>query len=46
MFLLLVNDMRTIAVTVDERVEAVYFTRDSIVVDLIDGRTISAPLVS
>lgn len=29
---------------VDERVEAVYFTRDSLVVDLMDGRTISAPL--
>ncbi len=28
----------------DERVEAVYFTRDSLVVDLMDGRTISAPL--
>ena len=31
-------------VKTDERVEAVYFTRDSIVVDLMDGRTISAPL--
>lgn len=30
---------------IDERVEAVYFTRNSIVVDLMDGRTISAPLV-
>ena len=28
----------------DGRVEAVYFTRDSLVVDLIDGRTISVPL--
>ncbi|HEY4255184.1 MAG TPA: DUF2442 domain-containing protein [Chlamydiales bacterium] len=28
----------------DERVEAVYFTRDSLVVDLLDGRTISVPL--
>jgi len=28
----------------DERVEAVYFTRDSLVVDLIDRRTISVPL--
>jgi hypothetical protein len=28
----------------DERVEAVYFTRDSLVVDLMDGRTISVPL--
>jgi hypothetical protein len=29
----------------DERVEAVYFTRDSLVVDLFDGRTISVPLI-
>jgi hypothetical protein len=29
---------------IDERVEAVYFTRDSLVVDLKDGRTISVPL--
>ncbi len=36
--------MGTLAVKTDERVEAVYFTRDSIVVDLMDGRTISAPL--
>ena len=28
----------------DERVEAVYFTRDALVVDLKDGRTISVPL--
>lgn len=28
----------------DERVEAVHFTRDSLVVDLIDGRSISVPL--
>lgn len=28
----------------DERVEAVYFTRDALVVDLRDGRTISVPL--
>lgn len=28
----------------DGRVEAVYFTRDSLVVDLTDGRTISVPL--
>ena len=28
----------------DERVEAVYFTRGSLVVDLKDGRTISVPL--
>lgn len=36
--------MNTLAPKSDERVEAVYFTRDSLVVDLIDGRTISAPL--
>ena len=36
--------MGILAVKTDERVEAVYFTRDSIVVDLRDGRTISAPL--
>lgn len=29
----------------DERVETVYFSRDSLVVDLIDGRTNSVPLV-
>jgi hypothetical protein len=29
---------------VDERVEAVYFTRDSLIVDLMDGRSISVPL--
>lgn len=28
----------------DERVETVYFTRDALVVDLVDGRTISVPL--
>jgi hypothetical protein len=28
----------------DERVEAVYFTRNSLVVDLMDGRSISVPL--
>ena len=37
--------MGTLAVKTDERVEAVYFTRDSIVVNLMDGRTISAPLM-
>lgn len=36
--------MSTLAVKTDERVETVYFNRDSIVVDLMDGRTISAPL--
>ncbi len=28
----------------DERVEAVHFTRDSLVIDLMDGRSISVPL--
>jgi hypothetical protein len=36
--------MSTLAHKFDGRVEAVYFTRDSLVVDLLDGRTISAPL--
>jgi hypothetical protein len=36
--------MSTLAHRVDGRVEAVYFTRNSLVVDLMDGRTISAPL--
>ena len=36
--------MGTLALKTDERVEAVYFTRDTLVVDLIDGRTISVPL--
>ena len=36
--------MGTLALKTDERVEAVYFTRDSLVVDLMDGRTISVPL--
>jgi hypothetical protein len=36
--------MSTLPAKTDERVEGVYFTRDSIVVDLMDGRTISAPL--
>lgn len=39
-----INGMGTLTVKTDHRVEAVYFTRDSIVVDLRDGRTISAPL--
>lgn len=30
--------------SVDERVEAVYFTRDALVVNLRDGRTIFVPL--
>lgn len=29
---------------IDARVEAVYFTRDSLIVDLKDGRSISVPL--
>lgn len=36
--------MNILAQKKDERVEAVYFTRDSLVVDLMDGRTISVPL--
>ncbi len=36
--------MNTFALKGDGRVEAVYFTRDSLVVDLVDGRTISVPL--
>lgn len=33
------------ALKIDERVEAVYFTKDALVVDLMDGRTIFVPLV-
>lgn len=36
--------MNILARKIDPRVEAVYFTRDSLVVDLMDGRSISAPL--
>ena len=36
--------MSTLAHKIDERVEAVHFTRDSLVVDLMDGRSISVPL--
>jgi hypothetical protein len=36
--------MNTLAHQVNERVEAVHFTRDSLVVDLMDGRSISVPL--
>ncbi len=36
--------MSTLTHKVDERVEAVHFTRDSLVVDLKDGRSISVPL--
>jgi len=36
--------MNDSALNIDERVEAVYFTRNSLVVDLMDGRTIAVPL--
>lgn len=36
--------MSTLAHKTDERVEAVRFTRDALVVDLRDGRSISVPL--
>lgn len=36
--------MNILTVRSDERVEAVYFTRDSLIVNLMDGRTISVPL--
>ncbi|MBS0621040.1 MAG: DUF2442 domain-containing protein [Verrucomicrobia bacterium] len=36
--------MSILARKIDERVEAVYFTRDSLIVDLRDGRSISVPL--
>lgn len=36
--------MSTSAPKTDERVEAVHFTRDALVVDLMDGRSISVPL--
>lgn len=36
--------MGILALKTDERVEAVYFTRSALVVDLMDGRTISVPL--
>ena len=37
--------MGTLGQKTDERVEAVYFSRNSLIVDLVDGRTISVPLV-
>ena len=37
--------MHTLVLKTDERVETVYFTRDSLVVDLMDGRSISVPLI-
>jgi hypothetical protein len=36
--------MNILALKTNGRVEAVYFTRDSLVVNLTDGRTISVPL--
>lgn len=36
--------MSTLAHKIDERVEAVHFTRYALVVDLMDGRSISVPL--
>ena len=36
--------MNTSIHKIDGRVEAVYFTRESLVVNLMDGRTISVPL--
>lgn len=38
------DGMNTSIHKIDGRVEAVYFTRDSLVVDLVDGRTIAVPL--
>ncbi len=37
--------MGILTLTADERVKRVSFTEDSISVDLMDGRTISAPLM-
>jgi len=37
--------MGILTLTADERVKDVTFTKDSISVDLMDGRTISAPLI-
>lgn len=37
--------MGILALKADERVKAVSFTDDSLVVDLMDGRTISVPLL-
>ena len=37
--------MGTLALKTDERIEAVYFTIDSFVFYLVDGRTISVPLI-
>ena len=37
--------MSTSAIKVDKRVQNVYFSEDDISVDLMDGRTITVPLV-
>lgn len=37
--------MAGLAIQVDERVKNVHFTEDTISVDLMDGRTITVPLV-
>ncbi|MEO0537041.1 MAG: DUF2442 domain-containing protein [Cyanobacteria bacterium P01_A01_bin.123] len=37
--------MDTLAIRADARVKKVYFTQDTISVDLLDGRTITVPLV-
>ena len=37
--------MGILAIRADERVKSVYFTEETISVDLIDGRTITVPLV-
>ena len=37
--------MSTLAIKADERVKNVYFTEDTVSVDLMDGRTIIVPLV-
>ena len=36
--------MSTLAIRADERVQNVYFTEDTISVDIMDGRTITVPL--
>jgi Protein of unknown function (DUF2442) len=37
--------MGTLAIRADERVKSIYFTEETISVDLMDGRTITVPLV-
>ena len=37
--------MGILAIRADERVKSVYFTEETISVDLMDGRTITVPLV-